>query len=393
VSPSLRTHCRTRNAWVGAVLLLAASSARADERSDAQTSQPAFDDDPLPTKPGEFSLKTELGFSFPLNTPQSNLFQLGGSESLKALWALSRYFDLGPSATYLVLPTQADTSILGTAWAFGGSLQFKRPHDARDDSFFGISPWIDGDALYVRTGPLDRFGLAVAAGLAVPLSRSRVFWLGPFVRYFVIVQPGNAGYNNASANTLTIGLSLDVTPGVKRPIAPEIVTVATVSTVTSCADRDHDGVPDSVDVCPDVPGPWENYGCPAYKKIVVKRDKLELTEKIQFAWNEATLLEASFGLLDEVSQALIENKTFRVQVEGNTSAEGTEEHNQTLSEARAQAVLDYLVAHGVPRERLDSKGFASTVPVASNNTEAGREANRRVEFVVHFNILNTDGSK
>ena len=52
-------------------------------------------------EPGEFSLKTELGFAFPLNTPQSTLFQLGGSESLKALWALSRYFDLGPSATYL----------------------------------------------------------------------------------------------------------------------------------------------------------------------------------------------------------------------------------------------------------------------------------------------------
>lgn len=387
--PRLRANCCVRGAWVGAALLLAASSARAD---DVQPSQPRLDD-PLPTEPGEFSLKTELGFAFPLNTPQSNLFQLGGSESLKALWALSRYFDLGPSATYLVLPTRADTSILGTAWAFGGSLQFKRPHDAPSDSFLGISPWIDVDALYVRTGPLDRLGLAAAAGLAVPLSRSRVFWLGPFVRYFVIVQPDNAGYDDASANTLTIGLSLDVTPGVKRRLAPEGETVTAVTTVTSCADRDHDGVPDVVDVCPDVPGPWENYGCPAYKKIVVKRDKLELTERIQFAWNEATLLEPSFPLLDEVARALIENKTFRVQVEGNTSSEGTEEHNQTLSEARAQAVLAYLVAHGVPRERLDSRGFASTVPVATNNTEAGREANRRVDFVVHFNILNTDGSK
>jgi OOP family OmpA-OmpF porin len=118
-----------------------------------------------------------------------------------------------------------------------------------------------------------------------------------------------------------------------------------------------------------------------------------LTEKIQFAWNEARLLEGSFPLLDEVARALNENKTFLVQVEGNTSSEGTEEHNQTLSEQRAQAVLDYLVAHDVPRERLDSKGFASTVPVASNATEAGREANRRVEFVVHFNILNRDGSR
>jgi outer membrane protein OmpA-like peptidoglycan-associated protein len=390
--PRLKATLCARAALAGAVLLLAAFAARADESSDVQLSAPASDD-PLPTQAGDFSLKTELGFAFPLNTPQSQLFQLGGSESLKALWALSRYFDLGPSATYLVLPTQADTSILGTAWAFGGSLQFKRPHDAPDNSFFGISPWIDVDALYVRTGPLDRLGLAVGAGLAVPLSRSRVFWLGPFIRYFVIVQPDNAGYNNASANTLSIGLSLDVTPGVRRPIRSEVVTVAAVAAVAECADRDHDGVPDVVDVCPDVAGPWENYGCPLYKKVVIKRDKLELAEKIQFAWDQATLLEGSFEMLDEVARALTENKTFRVQVEGNTSSEGTEEHNQTLSERRAQAVLDYLVAHGVPRERLDSRGFASTVPVASNATEAGREANRRVEFVVHFNILNTNGSK
>jgi hypothetical protein len=251
--------------WAAAVLLLAISTARADEDSDAHSSR-ATSDDPLPTKAGDFSLKTELGVAFPLNTPQSQLFQPGGSESLKALWALSRYFDLGPSATYLVLPTQADPSILGTAWAFGGSLQFKRPHDAPDGAFYGISPWIDADALYVRTGPLDRAGFSVGAGLAIPLSRSRVFWLGPFIRYFVIVQPDNAGYNNASANTLSLGLSLDVTAGVRRPIGSEAVTVATVSAVTACADRDHDGVPDSVDVCPDVPGPGRTMGVPSTRR-------------------------------------------------------------------------------------------------------------------------------
>jgi outer membrane protein OmpA-like peptidoglycan-associated protein len=55
-------------------------------------------------------------------------------------------------------------------------------------------------------------------------------------------------------------------------------------------------------------------------------------------------------------------------------------------------VLDYLVAHGIAKERLFSTGFASSVPVDSNSTIAGRENNRRVEFVVHFTILN-DGGK
>ena len=67
-------------------------------------------------------------------------------------------------------------------------------------------------------------------------------------------------------------------------------------------------------------------------------------------------------------------------------------HNQTLSEKRASAVVAYLVAHGIEKERLASKGFASSVPTDTNETVAGRENNRRVEFVVYFTILD-DGSQ
>jgi outer membrane protein OmpA-like peptidoglycan-associated protein len=147
-----------------------------------------------------------------------------------------------------------------------------------------------------------------------------------------------------------------------------------------------------VDRCPDVAGPTDNWGCPTYKKIVVQRDKIELKEKIQFAWNQAVLQEVSYPVLDEVAQALKDNKGFRVQVEGHASSEGLDDHNQTLSEQRAAAVLDYLVAHGIAKDRVVSKGFGSSVPVDTNTTIAGREANRRVEFVVNFIILDT-GSK
>jgi outer membrane protein OmpA-like peptidoglycan-associated protein len=98
-------------------------------------------------------------------------------------------------------------------------------------------------------------------------------------------------------------------------------------------------------------------------------------------------------VLDEVAQALKDNKSFRVQIEGHSSSEGGDGHNQTLSEQRAEAVLDYLIGKGIPRERLVSKGFSSSVPIDSNATSAGREANRRVEFVVHFNILDQESAK
>jgi outer membrane protein OmpA-like peptidoglycan-associated protein len=372
---------------IGAALLLLAPIA------SAQEAEPEVGD-PLPTGPGDFSLRVEPGLALPLSAPQSDIFNAGGGQSIKAMWGLSRYFDLGPSVTFLALPTDEPDDGLGTAWAFGAGLRLKRPHDALRDGFRAISPWIDADVLYVRTGDLNRFGYDIGAGLAVPIGRSRVFWLGPFVRYFQITQPNPDGFDNHHAKILSIGLSLEVGSGIERQPEPEAdaEVCAAGKETFFCPDRDTDGVPDNVDRCPDVAGPMDNWGCPAYKKVVVKRDKLELTEKIQFAWDQAVLQPVSFPLLDEVAQALKDNKSFRVEIEGHASSEGGDEHNQALSEKRAEAVLDYLAARGIKRDRLGSKGFSSSVPIDSNVTSAGREANRRVEFVVHFIIVN-EGSK
>ena len=125
---------------------------------------------------------------------------------------------------------------------------------------------------------------------------------------------------------------------------------------------------------------------------MVQPKKLQLRERIYFALNQATIQEASYPMLDQVVQALKDNPGFHVEVEGNSSSDGPEERNQTLSEQRAQSVLDYLVGHGVDKSLLISKGFSSSVPADTNTTEAGRESNRRVQFVVGFTILN-DGSK
>lgn len=368
----------------------------------AEAAEPATTThDPLPSQPGDFTLKVEPGIAIPLTKPQSQLFKLGGGQTVKALWGLNRYLDLGPSATFVAMPAKASPSDAGVAWAFGGSLRIKRPHDLPDsDSAGNLSPWVDIDALYVRTGGLNRFGFAAAAGLSAPLGEARYFWIGPFVRYFQIVQPGRTGFDNTDAKILSIGLSLEVGSGVRRPrdvaaAAPpppaEIRTVTVDKQVFVCADRDSDDVPDKVDRCPDVAGAMENWGCPAYKKITVGKDKLELKERLYFAWNQATLQEVSFPALDEVVQALKDNKGFRVQVEGHSSSEGGDDRNQTLSEKRASAVLDYLVAHGVSKDRLASKGFSSSVPADSNATVAGRENNRRVEFVVQFNLIPEGG--
>jgi outer membrane protein OmpA-like peptidoglycan-associated protein len=364
-------------ALFGAALLLLAPSALA---ADVETAGRA----PAPSQAGLLSLKLEPGIAWPLTHPQSQLFKLGGGASLKALWSVNRYLDIGPSMTVVVLPSKVSGKESGRAFAYGAGLRLKGPHFSRNgDRATSMSPWVDADAYYVRTGPLNRFGYDAGAGLSFPVGSNKAVWIGPFVRYFQIHQQVRTGWDNRDAKILLVGVSIDVGPGVRHPSVAEAFA--------PCSDRDGDGVCDANDRCPDVKGPADNFGCPVYKKLVVQPDKLELNEKLYFEWDQAKLEPESFPVLDEVVVALKENVTFKVQIEGHASSEGTYDHNQALSEKRAEAVLDYLAAHGISRDRLVSKGFSSSVPVATNTTEAGREANRRVEFVVHFVILD-DGS-
>jgi len=225
----------------------------------------------------------------------------------------------------------------------------------------------------------------------VPLDDRRRFWLGPYARYFQIVQGERAGFDNRDARLLELGVSLEVGFGLEQTRA-RIATAEPAAVVPAPApepelDRDHDSVSDATDNCPDVAGSVANSGCPAYEKVVVQPDKLELKEKIAFAWDSAMLDETSRPILDEVAKALKDNPSVRVQVDGHASSDGNDAHNQTLSEDRASAVLDYLVARGVAKDRLVSKGFSSSVPAVTNRTAAGRVTNRRVEFVVAFIII------
>lgn len=349
----------------------------------------------VPAPAGTFTLKIEPGVALALTAPQSGRFDAGGGETVKALWSLNRYWDVGPSVTFLALPAADGVSEAGTAWTFGGGVQLKRPHDAPDDDkFFAISPWVDVDALYVRTAELNRAGFAAAVGLAVPVGVDRNLWVGPFVRYLQIIQGTPSGFDNRDARILSVGLSLEVGSRVEREthFVDHVSGVPLAAGPVECPDRDRDGVPDQVDRCPDVAGTTGSFGCRDYEKLVVKPDKLELKEKLYFAWDQATIQNESFPVLDEVVQALKDNEQLRVQVEGHSSSDGTDEHNQSLSSRRADAVVDYLVAHGIAKERLHSKGFSSSAPNDTNATAAGRENNRRVEFVVYFTILG-DGSK
>jgi outer membrane protein OmpA-like peptidoglycan-associated protein len=103
---------------------------------------------------------------------------------------------------------------------------------------------------------------------------------------------------------------------------------------------------------------------------------------IRFDVNSAVLRKESEKTLNEILDALKHDLSLKLLVEGHTDSTNTDAYNQTLSEQRAKAVVEWLVGKGVQTRKLKAKGFGRTKPVASNNTAQGRALNRRVELSV-----------
>ncbi len=128
----------------------------------------------------------------------------------------------------------------------------------------------------------------------------------------------------------------------------------------------------------------------SYQKEIIRDFALERIEvgakvilrNIFFEFNKATLKPESYTELENVYNFLINNPDVRLEISGHTDNKGKLEYNMRLSEARAKAVVDYLVARGINPSRLTYKGYAFTQPIAPNTTEEGRALNRRVEFKV-----------
>ncbi|MBE2253853.1 MAG: OmpA family protein [Myxococcus sp.] len=154
------------------------------------------------------------------------------------------------------------------------------------------------------------------------------------------------------------------------------------------ADTDKDGLNDRVDNCINEPGPATNQGCPEKVKqlVVITREKLVIKDKVYFDLNKATLQKRSNAMLDQIASILKQHTEINLlQVEGHTDNTGDADQNLSLSQARADAVKDYLVGQGVQAARLKSVGFGQNRPADSNETPVGRENNRRVEFNVVAN--------
>jgi outer membrane protein OmpA-like peptidoglycan-associated protein len=177
-------------------------------------------------------------------------------------------------------------------------------------------------------------------------------------------------------------------------------------------DSDHDGVPDKADQCPSVPGPAPG-GCPLDSDgdgILDKDDKCpnqpetkngfedsdgcpdELPKSVQkfsgviggieFDSDKDSIRKSSFKVLEEAAKILSEYPGLRVEVTGHTDDTGARDHNLALSQARAEAVKEYLVAHGVSSDRINTRGAGPDEPLVQGKSKDARQKNRRIEFHV-----------
>ncbi len=112
---------------------------------------------------------------------------------------------------------------------------------------------------------------------------------------------------------------------------------------------------------------------------------------VLFDTGKYTLKPGAREKLAKISGIILAHQGLKLQVEGHTDSVGGDEFNQRLSEQRAGAVRDYLVQQGVPQDAIAAQGFGKTRPVASNDTAAGRQQNRRVELVVSGDVIGTVG--
>jgi outer membrane protein OmpA-like peptidoglycan-associated protein len=119
-------------------------------------------------------------------------------------------------------------------------------------------------------------------------------------------------------------------------------------------------------------------------RVELRDNKIEFKEKIQFEVNKAIIKEESFSLLHDIGEVIKKNPHIKkISIEGHASAEGDPKRNKKLSDDRSKAVMEFLAKkEGIEAARLTAKGWGSEKPVAANDTDDGREKNRRVEFLV-----------
>ncbi len=336
-----------------------------------------------------FGVRGGAAFGHSLSSAQTERFGPGLALTATPFVEVHPFVDLQVTASFVTLTAQAwraGANAGGVGSLLAGA-RVKRPMKERL-----VAPWLD-----VGLGPAwsgaAHLSLSASAGVSLRGDEAWPLWLGLAVRVEHLAKPvAVEGFTSTDATLVTLGLSVEFSPGSVEN------------------DHDHDGVLDAVDACPDVfaetldgcmpepiappapPAPAvappcdghldAQGACVPYAGVHVTPERIELDEKIFFAFGKTVILPRSEPLLTEVARALSDAPALCVRIEGHADAKGADAFNRQLSEGRSVAVRAFLVERGVGAERLTTKGYGSSLPRDDNGSADGRDQNRRVEFVV-----------
>ena len=156
-----------------------------------------------------------------------------------------------------------------------------------------------------------------------------------------------------------------------------------------CPDTDGDGIEDAEDECVNMAGVVENNGCPE-EIVKIEEEKLpqmefvvyDETKLIYFNSDMYSLNYESILVLNEIAKVLLENPSFKIEINGHTDSTYKETYNQRLSEQRALTAKKYLIVKDIDPNRIKTAGFGEREPVRSNDTKEGRALNRRTEIII-----------
>ena len=368
----------------------------------------------------ETVINVEAPVAIPLSEPLRDRFGVGTMPAISASLPAGRWTLLGLRLREGFLsngPASADRAIrdpgMGGLMVLSAIGRF-RPLAGRERDSRTVGPWIEIGAGPGLTGTLVR---AVAEGAVGWNFRWGGWIFGPSARYLHVVQPSNS-LDSADAQVALLAVEI-VMHDSHRPaliVAPVAVAVAPPKVL----DRDGDGIPDDSDQCPDQPEDKDGFededgcpdpdndkdgipdvadacpnepetvngvddedGCPDQAPIVVKEDRILLTEHVLFDTNRARVRTAGRPALAAVLNLWKQHPEWdHLVIEGHADRRGPDPFNDWLSHERAQRARKVLIEMGFPEEKLAVAAFGrKQLRVQGNSEEADRE-NRRVEFAI-----------
>jgi OOP family OmpA-OmpF porin len=217
----------------------------------------------------------------------------------------------------------------------------------------------------------DRESLDINAGVKYFFSNN---WMGKFEA--MMVQPGGS-LDEDYLLSLSIGYVFGSRNGRPAPAPMARSNPEPAPAAPAPRDSDGDGVIDANDACPNTN---RNLAVDARGCVILDDEQRNQTLAVKFDFDQSLIKDEYQDEIEEFAEFMREYNNTSATIEGHTDSRGSEAYNQALSERRANAVRNELIMrYGIAASRLRAVGFGESQPIASNDTDAGRAQNRRID--------------